>query len=337
MRLFLVTDAWKPQVNGVVRTLGRMIQEMEARGHTIEVAAPSDFNSVPCPTYPEIRLAIMAGNKLTQKIDRFKPDAIHLATEGPLGIAARKFCLARGFPYTTAYHTRFPEYVHARVRLPLDWSYAMLRRFHNGGARCMVSTQTIQNDLESRGFRNIVRWSRGVDTALFKPRDEPYWNYPRPISLYAGRVAVEKNIPAFLDLDLPGTKVVAGDGPILAKLKASYPDVVFLGALGDHDLARAYAASDVFVFPSKTDTFGLVMLEALASGTPVAGYPVPGPLDVVGKRPVGHLHEDLAIAVERALECSRDTCRDYAAGYDWDHCVSQFVDNLEPFRFERAA
>ncbi|MBL6599762.1 MAG: glycosyltransferase family 1 protein [Alphaproteobacteria bacterium] len=337
MRLFLVTDAWKPQVNGVVRTLGRMIQEMEARGHVVEVAAPSDFHNMACPTYPEIRLALLAKRKLVQRIEAFRPDAIHLATEGPLGMAARGYCMARGYPYTTAYHTRFPEYVHARVRLPLTWSYALLRRFHNGGARCMVSTQTIQSDLESRGFRNIARWSRGVDTKLFRPRDEAYFDFPRPISLYAGRVAVEKNVPAFLDLDLPGTKIVAGDGPILAKLKASYPDVVFLGSLDDEALARAYAAADVFVFPSKTDTFGLVMLEALASGTPVAGFPVPGPLDVVGDRPVGSLDEDLSLAVGRALDCSRDTCRDYALGYDWDVCVTQFVNNLEVFPSSKAA
>lgn len=328
MRLFLVTDAWKPQINGVVRTLGRMISEMQKRGHEVEVASPLDFTSIPCPTYPEIRLAITPTRKLHQRIDAYKPDAIHISTEGPLGMAARKYCVKRGIPFTTAYHTRFPEYVHARTRFPLGWSYGMLRRFHNSAARCMVATDSIQNDLESRGFENIVRWSRGVDTELFKPTDRAALELPRPISLYVGRVAVEKNIPAFLDLDLPGSKVVVGDGPQWAQLRKAYPGVTFLGALRDDELADIYSAADVFVFPSKTDTFGLVMLEALACGTPVAGFPVPGPLDVIGTRETGYLHDNLKLAIEGALERSRETCREYALANSWDVCVNQFMSNL---------
>lgn len=330
MKLFLVSDAWKPQVNGVVRTLNRMIQEMEARGHEIEVAGPRDFNNMPCPTYPEIELALFPSKALIKRIEAFQPNAIHIATEGPLGHAARKYCLRNNMPFTTAYHTRFPEYIHARTRLPLSLSYGFLRKFHAKAERCMVATNSIQQSLEERGFTNIVRWGRGVDTEQFQPVERSFLPYPGPISLYVGRVAIEKNIPAFLDLELPGTKVVVGDGPLLAKLRAQYPDVIFKGALKDDDLTKAYAAADVFVFPSKTDTFGLVMLEALACGTPVAGYPVPGPIDVISDQSIGGLDFDLAKAVDRALTCPREACRDFAVKNNWDVCVEQFMENLSP-------
>jgi len=300
------------------------------------MVTPDRFNTIPCPTYPEIRLAVLPGSKTAALIEAFRPDAIHIATEGPLGQAARKHCLARGYPFTTAYHTRFPEYIHARCRLPLSWSYARLRKFHNAGKRIMVATQTIEDDLAARGFNNIVRWTRGVNTELFHPRAEPFLDFPRPISVYVGRVAVEKNIEAFLKLDIPGTKMVVGDGPARTHLEDKYPDAKFVGAHQGEDLARHFAASDVFVFPSRTDTFGLVLLEALASGLPVAAYPVPGPLDVIGTAPVGVLSEDLADAVNKALVIDPKLCRAHAEGYSWEKSIDQFFANLYPFRGEGA-
>jgi len=332
MRILIVSDAWLPQVNGVVRSLDTVRQGLAGRGHTVEMVTPDRFNTVPCPTYPEIRLAVLPGAKTAQLIEAFRPDAIHIATEGPLGQAARKHCLARGYPFTTAYHTRFPEYIHARCRFPLSWSYAHLRKFHNSGKRIMVATQTIEDDLAARGFNNIVRWTRGVNTELFHPRDEDFLDFPRPISVYVGRVAVEKNIEAFLKLNLPGTKMIVGDGPARTHLESTYPDAKFVGAREGEDLARHFAASDVFVFPSRTDTFGLVLLEALASGLPVAAYPVPGPLDVIGDAPVGVLDEDLGDAVRRALSIDPALCRTHAEGYSWDKSIDQFFANLYPFR-----
>lgn len=332
MRLFLVTDAWRPQINGVVRSLERMIEILTARGGEIEVASPLDFVSVSCPSYPEIRLALWSSTKLAERIKAFRPTHIHISTEGPLGWAARAYCRAHGIPFTTAYHTRFPEYVHARCRMPLDWSYGVLRRFHNSATRVMVSTQSIQSDLEARGFRNIARWGRGVDLTLFHPRpgDDIVDGLPRPIHLYVGRVAVEKNVPAFLDLDLPGTKLVVGDGPQLNELRRRYPDAVFTGHKTDEELARYYAAADIFVFPSLTDTFGLVLLEALAAGTPVAAFPVPGPLDVIGDLPVGGLHADLGQAISIGLRADRARCRAHGEAHSWDRSADQFLSNLEP-------
>lgn len=297
---------------------------------------PGLFRTIPCPTYPEIRLAVMPGPKAARLMEDFEPDAIHIATEGPLGLVARKHCLKRGYPFTTAYHTRFPEYIHARCRLPLGLSYAHLRKFHNAGKRIMVATQTIEDDLKARGFANIVRWTRGVDTELFHPRDKAFLDFPRPVSAFVGRVAVEKNIEAFLKLDLPGTKMVVGDGPARAQLQTKYPDAKFVGNREGEDLARHFAAADVFVFPSRTDTFGLVLLEALASGLPVAAYPVPGPLDVIGGTDVGVLDEDLAAAALKALEIDPVLCRRHAEDYSWERSVDQFFSNLYPFRGEHA-
>ncbi|MBO6947561.1 MAG: glycosyltransferase family 1 protein [Rhodospirillales bacterium] len=336
MRILIVSDAWLPQVNGVVRSLDTVRRGLIERGHAVEMVTPDRFRTIPCPTYPEIRLAVLPGAKTAQLIEDFQPEAIHIATEGPLGQAARKHCLSRGYPYTTAYHTRFPEYIHARCKFPLSWSYAHLRKFHNTGKRIMVATQTIEDDLKMRGFNNIVRWTRGVNTELFHPRKEDFLDFPRPISVYVGRVAIEKNIEAFLKLNIPGTKMIVGDGPARAHLEDKYPAAKFVGAREGEDLARHFAASDVFVFPSRTDTFGLVLLEALASGLPVAAYPVPGPLDVIGDAPVGVLSEDLESAVKKALTIDPLLCRKHAEGFSWDKSIDQFFSNLYPFRGSEA-
>ncbi len=331
MNILIVSDAWFPQVNGVVRTISTVRAELEAMGHRVEVIGPDRFRTVPMPTYPEIRLALGAGRRLRSMIDAMRPDCIHIATEGPLGFAARRYCLRRGKPFTTAYHTRFPEYVRDRAPVPLALSYAVVRRFHKPSSAVMVATQSIENDLAARGFDNIRRWTRGVDTDLFRPRAKGFLNVPRPISLYVGRVAVEKNLEEFLKLDLPGTKLVVGDGPARAELQQKYPGVVWAGAKHGEELARHYAEADVFVFPSRTDTFGLVLLEALASGVPVAAYPVPGPLDVVNGSGTGCLDEDLKRAIETALTIPAERCRDHALGYSWRRSAEQFLSNLKPF------
>jgi glycosyltransferase involved in cell wall biosynthesis len=332
MRLALVTDAWAPQMNGVVRTLMRTREELTAMGHAVEVISPDLFNGFPCPTYPEIKLAFMPGRKIARTIEAFKPNAIHIATEGPLGHAARGFCLGQGLPFTTAYHTRFPEYVEARFAVPVGLSYAWLRRFHGRARSIMVATQSIESDLLSRGFGNIRRWSRGVDTTLFKPMgDKSLLDLPRPIHLFVGRVAIEKNIEAFLALDLPGSQVVIGDGPQLEQLKRRFPKAHFLGKKVGEDLARHYAAADVFVFPSLTDTFGLVILEALASGLPVAAYPVPGPRDILHDGSAGALDVDLGAAVKKALSLPPARCRALAEQFSWKAATEQFLGNLAPF------
>ncbi len=336
IRVVIVTDAWFPQVNGVVRTLHTLGMTLTAMDQEVIHVTPDHFRTAPCPTYPEIRLALMPRRKVARLIEAAQPCAIHIATEGPLGLAARQYCRKRGLPFTTAYHTRFPEYIHARFRLPLAWSYAFMRWFHGRSSGIMVATETIEQDLRKRGFGNIKRWTRGVDTELFHPR----WRTAPPDDLpggderrflYVGRVAIEKNIRAFLDLKLPGRKIVVGDGPQLAELSRQYPDVVFAGARHGEDLARWYAAADVFVFPSRTDTFGLVLIEALASGVPVAAYPVPGPLDVIGDHPAGALDDDLGRAVERALTIRRDVCRAHAETFSWTASALQFLGNLRPF------
>src|SRR5271165_5498644 len=285
-RIMIVTDAWRPQVNGVVRTLSTVADELRAMGHVVEVIGPDSFRTIPCPTYPDISLSLLPRRRLIRMIEAFAPDALHIATEGPLGIAARSWARRKEFSFTTAFHTRFAEYIQARTRLPVRPIYAWMRHFHGAGRGTMVATQSLRDELVARGFRNIRPWSRGVDLDLFKPEPREDWSLegwalPRPIFAYVGRVAVEKNIGAFLDLDLPGSKVVVGGGPMLASLKRDYPGVHFTGPRHGEALARAYAGSDVFVFPSLTDTFGLVILESLACGTPVAAFPVTGPNDLL--------------------------------------------------------
>ncbi|MFI4988699.1 MAG: glycosyltransferase family 4 protein, partial [Alphaproteobacteria bacterium] len=271
MRVLVVTDAWYPQVNGVVRTLETIAAILEGRGHAVTLLTPERFHTLPCPTYPEIRLSLFPRRRIAAALDEFGAEAVHIATEGPLGIAARRLCLERGIGFTTSFHTRFPEYLNARFRLPTGLLYAWLRRFHNAGAGMMVATASVERELAARGFRNILRWTRGVDTTLFRPYGKGFLDHlPRPIWLYVGRLAVEKNVTAFLDLELAGSKLVVGDGPLLYELTRKYPHAIFAGAKSGEELARHYAASDVFVFPSRTDTFGLVLLEALASGLPVA-------------------------------------------------------------------
>jgi glycosyltransferase involved in cell wall biosynthesis len=329
MRIAIVTDAWLPQVNGVVRTLDTVRAKLAEAGHELLMIGPDRFRTLPCPTYPEIRLALLPARAVAALLDGFAPDAIHIATEGPLGMATRRYCLKRGLHFTTSFHTKFAEYVHARARLPVTWTYAWLRRFHAASARVMVATPSLEAELMQHGFARLARWSRGVDTELFRPRT-PALELPRPVWLYVGRVAVEKNIGAFLALPLEGTKLVVGDGPQLAQLKRRHPEVHFAGSQQGEALARHYAAADVFVFPSRTDTFGLVLLEALASGVPVAAYPVTGPRDVIDGAPVGCLDEDLATAARGALALPRDACRAHALKFSWDASAQQFLTNLAP-------
>jgi glycosyltransferase involved in cell wall biosynthesis len=335
MRILVVTDAWFPQVNGVVRTLDTLRRCLEDRGHDTVYITPDSFRTVPCPTYSEIRLAILPGRTMAQAIETFQPCVVHIATEGPLGVAARRYCVKRTIPFTTAFHTKFPEYLNARFHVPVSWGYKMMRWFHGPSKAIMVATQGIEDELNAWGFSNIKRWTRGVDTELFKPRPKDSLNHlitgPRPWFVYVGRVAVEKNIGAFLDLDLPGTKVVVGGGPQLETLKARHPDVHFAGERHGEDLATHFAVGDVFVFPSRTDTFGLVLLEALASGMPVAAYPVSGPRDVIGDAPVGVLSEDLRAAALKALDIPAQDCRDFALARSWDTSVDQFLSNVFPF------
>ncbi|HET6970154.1 MAG TPA: glycosyltransferase family 1 protein, partial [Phenylobacterium sp.] len=285
MRILIATDAWEPQVNGVVRTLTRVVQELQAIGHTVEVIHPGQFKTFPLPTYAEIKVAIGVYEPVQELFKAFEPEAIHIATEGPIGLAARRICVEWKLPFTTSYHTRFPEYVSARLPLPLAAGYAYMKWFHKPSGRLMVATPTMREELSRHGFRNISAWARGVDTDTFHPRreDEPdiFADLKKPVFLYVGRVAVEKNIEAFVGLDLPGTKVVVGPGPQLDELKVKYPEVVFKGPKSGAELAAHYACADVFVFPSLTDTFGLVIPEAMAAGTPVAAYPAPGPIDLI--------------------------------------------------------
>lgn len=330
-RFLIVTDAWAPQVNGVVRTLEVLGQDLTAMGREVRYATPEGRFTLPLPTYPEIRLALFPRKSLKAMIAEFRPDAIHIATEGPLGLSARAICLREKIPFTTSFHTRFPEYVRARLPLvPESVVYRFLRWFHGPACAMMVATLSLKHEMESHGFDNVRIWSRGVDVEMFRPIPDarlPYWG---PIWLYVGRVAIEKNLDAFLSLDLPGTKVVIGDGPARASLEKRYPDAKFLGPKIGEDLVRHYAASDVFVFPSRTDTFGLVLLEALACGVPVAAYPVQGPRDVIGDAAVGALREDLGDACARALEIPRDACRAFALTRSWRACTEQFLANLPP-------
>lgn len=330
MRILLATDAWTPQINGVVMTLRNTIRGAERAGHVVETVGPDRFRSIPCPSYPEIRLALQPYRGFARIATTFAPDAIHIATEGPVGLAARRFCLREGLAFTTAYHTRFPEYVHARVRVPVALTYAWLRHFHAPAKALMVATPALQADLEKRGFRNLVRWSRGVDTDLFRPGPPIANDWPRPVFMYVGRVAVEKNIEAFLALDLPGTKVVVGDGPQRASLQRRYLRAEFTGAKTGEALAAHFRSADAFVFPSRTDTFGLVLLEAMASGTPVAAFPVTGPIDVVEQGRSGILDDDLGAAALHALALDRNAVRAHALQYSWHRATAQFLQCLHP-------
>ncbi|QBQ53229.1 glycosyltransferase family 4 protein [Nitrosococcus wardiae] len=335
MRILIVSDAWRPQTNGVVTTLSRTQNELEQAGHSTFVIGPDRFRTLPCPTYPEISLALNGSSKLPALIEELQPQAIHIATEGPLGLAARKWCLRHGHPFTTSFHTRFPEYIKLRTGLPLGVGYRYLRWFHGASTRTMVATHSLQRELFSKRFRNLVLWPRAVDTHLFYPRDKNFLKHSRPLFMYVGRVAVEKNIRAFLRLQLPGTKIVVGDGPQLDKLSKEYPEVVFTGVQKGKELASHFAAADVLVFPSRTDTFGLVMLEAMACGVPVAAYPVPGPIDVVINGETGYLNEDLAAAALSALSLDPHQCRVYAEKFTWPVITQQFLNNLAPISYQR--
>jgi glycosyltransferase involved in cell wall biosynthesis len=335
LRILIVTDAWAPQVNGVVRTLEMLGRELRALGHEVVYATPQGRTSVPLPTYPEIRLALFPRKSLEALITEFAPDVVHIATEGTMGLSARAICLRRKLPFSTAYHTRFPEYVNARFPFITEsMVYRFLRWFHGPATAVMVPTHGLRRELETHGFTNVRIWSRGVDVEAFHPDAEAMLPYPRPIWLYVGRIAIEKNIEAFLSLDLPGSKVVVGDGPARAALSEKFSSAHFLGAKFGAELARHYAAADVVVFPSKTETFGLVMLEAFACGTPVAAYPVEAPLDLVGDAPVAALDNDLKTACMRALAIGKNstganlTPRSFALQHSWRACTQQFLSNV---------
>ncbi len=328
MRIALVTDAWAPQVNGVVCTLSALADGLAAAGHQVLTVTPSLFRTVPCPTDPTIRLAIATPRTVAHYLDAFAPDTIHLATEGPLGLAARAYCLRSARAFTTSFHTKFPEYLQARLGLPVAWGYAALKWFHRPSSAVMVATESVRRELHRRAFPRIVPWTRGVDETLFRPGAAAAVVLPRPVFLYVGRVSPEKNLPDFLDLDLPGSKLVVGDGPLLPVLRRRYPGVCFVGRQDGEALVRHYAAADVFVLPSRTETFGLVLLEALACGVPVAALPVSGPLDVIGKGGPGVLDRDLRAAALGALSLSRDGCRAYALRFSWRACVDQFLRNV---------
>ena len=337
MRILIATDAWLPQVNGVVRTLERTCSTLEARGHEVALLGPHRFLTLPCPTYPQIRLA---WNLWTAgpRVEAFAPEAIHLATEGPVGVAVRAWCRLHRFPFSSSFTTRFPEYLDARLGRGSDLFYAYLRWFHAPSEALMVASPSLAEELSHRGFDNLRPWGRGVDTELFRPRPKADLGPgARPLHLYVGRVAVEKNLPAFLDLDLPGSKWVVGDGPDLEALRGRYPRVAFWGARRGEELARLYAQADCFVFPSRTDTFGIVMLEALASGVPVAAYPVTGPLDVVNQGVTGWLEDDLGRACRKARELDPLACRKAALDRSWDRSADQFLANLRPRRRDRRA
>ncbi len=340
MKIALVTDAWFPQINGVVRSLATTVEHLQSRGHEVEVVHPGQFRSWPCPTYPEIRLALGCGRAVRQLLDAMEPDAIHIATEGPIGWAARGWCLRRGHRFTTSFHTRFPDYASVRTGIPAGWIWPVMRKFHGPAERTFVVTRRLADELEERRISPTYHWPLGVDLRQFGPSGRPHpaiKGLPRPILLNVGRVAIEKNIEAFLDCPVPGSKVVVGDGPAWEALKAKYPGVHFLGAMQGEELASAYRAADVFVFPSLTDTFGLVNIEALASGTPVAAFPVRGPIDILGpdgrgvhggKRRIGGVDQHLAVAIQRALTADRVAAAAEARHYSWEACTDRFLEGL---------
>ena len=331
MRILVATDAWHPQVNGVVRTLTNMAEAARAFGVEISFLTPLSFRTFAMPSYPDLRLALPYQAKIARLIAEARPDSIHIATEGPIGLLVRRYCRKNQLPFTTSFHTRFPEYISARLPIPEAWIWTALRAFHGPSQAVMAATPALAGELRARGFRNVVLWPRGVDASQFYPRAADF-GLPRPVFLCVGRVAVEKNLEAFLDLDLPGTKVIVGDGPARAALTRKYPQAVFLGARQGKELADAYAAADVFVFPSKTDTFGLVLLEALASGLPVAAFPVTGPRDVIGNEPVGALNDDLRMACLTAVTISPQACLAFAARHTWEASARAFVENITNVR-----
>ncbi len=330
MKIAVITDAWHPQVNGVVRTLDQTRHQLERLGHQTVFVTPQDFTTYPCPTYPSIRLALFPKKRIERTLSQFKPHAVHIATEGPLGYSAGSLCFQSGIPFTTSFHTQFPEYIRARIPFPVSWSYGYLRRYHSRAIRTFVATPSLRKRLHDLGFNNLEIWSRGVDTSVFMPGPKTYFSTPRPISLYMGRVAIEKNIEAFLELDLPGSKYVVGEGPDLRYLQSKYRDVHFVGQKLGKDLVAHVSAADVFVFPSLTDTFGLVLLEAMACGVPVAAYPVTGPIDVVQNGKTGVLDTDLRRAIFRALNLDPADCIAYARKHSWEQWTKRFVSLLEP-------
>lgn len=329
MRVLIATDAWHPQVNGVVRSLSALAKSAVSLGCEIEFLTPEGFGSLPMPTYPNLRVALPRRAEIARRVEAAAPHVIHIATEGPIGFMARAYCQRRGLPFTSSYSTCFPEYIAARVPIPESWTYAALRRFHAPAKVTMTSTPSLMAMLRSRGFQHLGMWTRGVDTELFRPERATTLDLPRPIFITVGRVAVEKNLPAFLALDLPGSKVVVGEGPQFAELQQRFPTANFLGLREGTELAGLIAASDVFVFPSKTDTFGIVQLEALACGVPIAAYPVTGPLDVIGRHPVGILNDDLRAACLAALDLPRQACRAFALGHSWETSARQFIGHIE--------
>ncbi|MCB8837479.1 glycosyltransferase family 1 protein [Aurantimonas sp. VKM B-3413] len=325
-RFLIATDAWHPQVNGVVRTLSSLSDQLRERGNAVKIVSPQDFRTLPCPTYPEIRLALASADGISRTISEFRPTAIHIATEGPIGLATRRAAIRSGLPFTTSLHTRFPEYLRKRAPVPESLTYGFLRWFHAPASACLVPTESMRRQLLARGFVNLVNWTRGVDRAVFRPTEPILLDLPRPVFLTVSRLAPEKNIEAFLDLDLPGSKLVVGDGPIMRDLVRQYPDVHFAGAQFGDALARYYSSADVFVFPSKTDTFGIVLIEALACGLPIAAFPEPGPNDVVGGTNAGAIDDDLRTACLAALALDRVDALDRSMAYSWDACADIFLD-----------
>lgn len=349
MKIAIATDAWLPQINGVVRTLEMTVKLLRQRGHDVTVISPDQFRTVPCPGYGEIRLAVAPRFGLRRKLVQLQPDIVHISTEGPIGWSTRRWCMTHNVPFTTAFHTRFPDYASVRTGLSPDFFWPVMRRFHAPSRAVLAATPRLMDELAGRGITHSRIWTRGIDTTIFRSGLEPHAvlkNLPRPIMLSVGRVAIEKNLEAFLSSSVAGTKVVVGDGPALAELKTKYPDAVFTGSLSGNDLATAYAAADVFVFPSKTDTFGLVMIEALACGIPVAGYPVPGPLDIIGENgrgvfgqlsaPVGAVDDVLDVAIANALCTDPHTIAAFGASFTWDNAADQFLDALNFARMEVA-
>jgi glycosyltransferase involved in cell wall biosynthesis len=336
VRILVATDAWHPQINGVVRTLTSLGRSAARLGAEIEFLSPDGFPTIPLPTYGELRIALPRRREIARRIEAAKPDAIHIATEGPIGWMVRSYCRCRGRAFTTSYTTRFPEYISARFPVSDKLIYAALRRFHAAAAVTMVATPSLMAELAQHGFSNLGMWTRGVDTDLFRPDRAVELAFPRPIFVTVGRLAVEKNLDAFLSLDLPGTKVVIGTGPQEKDLRTRYPGAKFLGVLENEALAAHLAAADVFVFPSRTDTFGIVQLEALACGVPIAAFPVTGPKDVIGNNPIGALDEDLRTACLRAARISRDACRNFALGRSWEHSARQFIAHVQKVAVGRA-